>query len=122
MHQFRRTCGCGEITKDFLNKQVSLVGWVNRRRDHGNVIFIDLRDRTGLMQLVFSQEFSSGAHQMAHEVRSEYVLQVTGKVVLRSPETVNKEVSTGEYELQVAEVKILNKSKTLPFNLEDAQS
>ncbi len=122
MEFFKRTLPCGYVDKTFLNETITLCGWVNRRRDHGNVIFIDLRDRTGLMQLVFSLEFSSSAHQMAHEVRSEYVLQVTGKVVLRSPETVNKEVSTGEYELQVAEVKILNKSKTLPFNLEDAQN
>lgn len=121
MEFFKRSTGCGQVDSSFLDKVITLCGWVNRRRDHGNVIFIDLRDRTGLMQIVFSQEFSADARKIAHEVRSEYVLQVAGRVVRRSPETINKEVATGEFELQGSVLTILNKSKTLPFNLEDAQ-
>lgn len=122
MELFKRTTGCGQVTSEFLGKIITLCGWVNRRRDHGNVIFIDLRDRTGFMQIVFSQEFSADASRIAHDVRSEYVLQVTGKVVQRSLDTVNKELLTGEFELQCSELKLLNKSKTLPFNLEAAQN
>ncbi len=122
MEFFKRSTGCGQVEGSFLDKTITLCGWVNRRRDHGNVIFIDLRDRTGLMQIVFSQEFSADARKIAHDVRSEYVLQVTGRVVHRSQETVNKELSTGEFELQGTELLILNKSKTLPFNLEDAKN
>ncbi|MBY0110077.1 MAG: aspartate--tRNA ligase [Candidatus Babeliaceae bacterium] len=122
MEIFKRTTGCGHVESSFLDKTITLCGWVNRRRDHGNVIFIDLRDRTGLMQIVFSQEFSAQARKIAHDVRSEYVLQVTGRVVLRSPETINRELSTGEFELQGSELQILNKSKALPFSIEDSQN
>ncbi len=122
MEIFKRSCGCGQVNKALLGQIITLCGWVNRRRDHGNVIFIDLRDRTGLMQVVLSEDFSADARKIAHEVRSEYVLQVTGRVVARSAETVNKELSTGEFELQGAQLIILNRAKALPFNLEDARS
>ena len=90
MEQYERTVGCGEVTQKNLDTTIGLAGWVNKRRDHGNVIFIDLRDRTGLMQLVFSPDLCGQAHNMADQLRSEYVIAVKGKVVKRSQETINK--------------------------------
>jgi aspartyl-tRNA synthetase len=118
---YKRTTGCGLIDEISLHKSVDLSGWVNARRDHGGLIFVDLRDRSGLMQVVFNPEFSPQAHELAHSLRSEFVISVTGTVVDRSPETVNPDLKTGKWELHVAELVILNKSKTLPFAL-DAQS
>lgn len=122
MQTFQRTVSCGLVTEAFLGKTISLCGWVNRRRDHGGLIFIDLRDRSGLMQLVFNPDFSAQAHEQAHALRSEYVITVTGKVIERTPETVNKELATGKWELQVQSLGILNKAKTLPFTLEEAEN
>ncbi len=115
-----RTIECGKITQKNLDQHLVLDGWVNRRRDHGNVIFIDLRDRSGLMQLVFSPEISPEAHEKASLLRSEFVIQVGGRVVLRSPQTINAELPTGHFELQVTSLTILNKAKALPFPLEEA--
>ncbi|MGC2310776.1 MAG: aspartate--tRNA ligase [Candidatus Babeliaceae bacterium] len=122
MESFKRTTGCGLVTEKFLNQTIWLAGWVNKRRDHGNVIFIDLRDRTGLMQIVLSPEFSEAALKEAHILRSEYVIAVEGKVVERSAQTINPEMATGKFELQVSHLKILNKAKMLPFTLEEAES
>jgi aspartyl-tRNA synthetase len=115
-----RTTGCGLVSEQFLNKNISLAGWVHRRRDHGGLIFIDLRDRSGLMQLVFNTELSADIHELAHTLRSEYVIRVVGTVVERSPETINKELATGQWELLVQELEILNASKPLPFSIENA--
>lgn len=115
-----RTIYCGDVTSDQLGKTIQLSGWVNKRRDHGGLIFIDLRDRTGLMQLVFNPNFSKEAHDLAHTLRSEYVIQVAGTVVKRSPETVNTELPTGALELQVTDLKVLNAAKSLPFMLSEA--
>ncbi len=115
-----RTVGCGEVTEKFLNKKICLAGWVNKRRDHGGLIFIDLRDRSGLMQLVFNPDFNKEVHALAHSLRSEYVIAVCGTIVKRSQETVNSELSTGQLEMQVEELTILNASKVLPFTLEEA--
>lgn len=120
MQAFNRTTGCGLVNENYLNKTICLSGWVHRRRDHGGLIFIDLRDRTGIMQLVFNPDFSAGAHTLAHSLRSEYVVSVCGQVVERSAEVVNKELSTGRWELQVKELEILNSAKTLPFQLDEA--
>ncbi len=120
MQVFERTTECGLINEQNLDKRVCITGWVHRRRDHGGLIFIDLRDRSGLMQLVFNPDFSKGVHENAHKLRSEYVIAVCGTVVERSTETVNTELSTGKWELQVDELIILNSAKMLPFNLEDA--
>jgi aspartyl-tRNA synthetase len=119
MHQFERTVPCGLVDHTFLGKIIHLSGWVHRRRDHGNLIFIDLRDRTGIMQLVFNPELSSDTHKIAHTLRSEFVISVTGKVVERSGETVNKELATGRYEMQISALTIENKAKALPFSIED---
>ena len=122
MQSIERTTGCGLVTADYLNKDICLSGWVSRRRDHGGLIFIDLRDRSGLMQVIFNPDFAKEAHNRAHQLRSEYVISVCGKVVERMPETVNKELPTGKYELQVTNLTVLNKAKTLPFMLEEADT
>jgi aspartyl-tRNA synthetase len=119
MQRFERTVFCGLLDGSFLGKEVTLVGWVNRRRDLGKLIFIDLRDRTGLMQLIFNPEVSSEIHGLAGTLRSEYVISVKGVVVNRVQGMVNPEMATGKYELQVHDLTVLNRSKTLPFNLDD---
>jgi aspartyl-tRNA synthetase len=120
MQVYERTTGCGLVNEQHLNKQICLSGWVHRRRDHGGLIFIDLRDRSGLMQLVCNPEFSKEVHEIAQKVRSEYVITVCGKVVERAPETVNKELATGRWELHVESIAILNSAKPLPFSIEEA--
>lgn len=122
MQRFERTTGCGLVNQDHLNKEITLCGWVNKRRDHGGLIFIDLRDRSGLMQVVFNPDFNKAAHEAAHSLRSEFVLSVTGKVVERSPETINKDLATGKYEMQVTALTVLATSKPLPFSLEEAEN
>jgi aspartyl-tRNA synthetase len=119
MQMSERTTGCGLVGEQHLNKQICLAGWVHRRRDHGGLIFIDLRDRTGLMQLVFNTQISKEFHEIAHKVRSEYVIAVCGKVVERSAETINNEIATGKWELHVETIEILNSAKMLPFSIED---
>jgi aspartyl-tRNA synthetase len=84
MSSWKRTIECGLINKDSLGKEVTLNGWVARRRDHGGLIFIDLRDRTGVMQVVFNPDFAKDVHKLAHTLRSEFVVSVHGKVVERS--------------------------------------
>src|SRR5579872_740052 len=121
MESIRRTIGCGEINSTLLGKEICLSGWVFRRRDHGGLIFIDLRDRSGLMQLVFNPAFDKDAHTQAHQLRSEYVITVCGTVVERTPETINAELPTGKYELQVTCLQVLNKAKALPFMLDEGQ-
>ncbi len=120
MQSIRRTTGCGQVGAAVLGQKICLVGWVNRRRDHGGLIFIDLRDRSGRMQLVFNPDFSKEAHEEAHQLRSEYVIAVCGTVVERTPGTVNVELTTGKYELQVTNLVVLNRAKTLPFMLDEA--
>lgn len=122
MQRSGRTIGCGEVTQELLSKRVKLAGWVNRRRDHGGLIFIDMRDRSGIMQLVFNPDFNKAVHDLAHQLRSEDVIEVEGTVVNRSPETINRELATGAFELQVDKLVILNKAKNLPFTLEEAEN
>lgn len=117
---FERTTFCGEVNATHVGKEISLAGWVNKRRDHGGLIFVDLRDRSGLMQLVFNPDYSAKAHQLAEGIRSEYILWVRGTVVERAAQT-NPEMPTGAWELAVAQLDILSKSKTLPFNLDEAE-
>jgi len=122
MSSWKRTIECGLVNEKMLDKEVILNGWVARRRDHGGLIFIDLRDRTGIMQVVFNPDFSKDVHKLAHDLRSEYVVSITGKVVDRSKETVNEKMPTGKWELQAEKLIILNKAKTLPFQLDEADS
>ncbi len=111
----KRTHMCGTLRVSDAGKKVVLMGWVNRRRDLGNIIFIDLRDRTGITQVVFNRELNSGAHEKAELLRNEYVIAAIGTVKLRDADTVNKNIPTGEVELVVDELRILNESKLPPF-------
>lgn len=114
-----RTHRCGELTTQQVGQTVVLNGWVQRRRDHGMVIFIDLRDRTGITQVVFNAERNLRCHQAAHTLRSECVVSVTGQVMARPDESKNPELSTGEIEVFVDDVEILNEAKTPPFLIDD---
>jgi aspartyl-tRNA synthetase len=119
LNGLKRTHMCGELTIEDIDKSVVVMGWVQRRRDHGGLVFIDLRDRTGIVQVVFSNEVSSEAFEKVQIVRSEYVLAIEGKVVKRAPENVNPKISTGEIEIYANTLKILSKSETPPFPIED---
>jgi aspartyl-tRNA synthetase len=110
-----RTHTCGELNDSNVGQKVSLAGWVNRRRDHGGLIFIDLRDRYGITQVICDPERSPEAHRIASEVRSEYVLQINGTVVHRLPGTENRQLSTGDIEIAAEQIVILNPSRTSPF-------
>jgi aspartyl-tRNA synthetase len=113
-----RTNTCGELTKKSVGKKVTLCGWVNSRRDHGGVIFIDLRDRYGLTQIKFNPDISKEAWNEADKVRSEWVLQVSGKVLARPKDMINPKMATGEVEVAITEIKILTQSKTPPFEID----
>jgi aspartyl-tRNA synthetase len=110
---------CGEPGTEHVGRTVTLAGWAARRRDHGGLVFVDLRDHTGLMQLVINPERAPGAAELAREVRNEFVLQATGEIVARSPETVNPKMATGEVELQVDALTIVSRSTPLPFQLDE---
>lgn len=114
-----KTRYCGDLRPGDLGEVVELAGWVQRRRDHGGLIFIDLRDSTGLIQVVFNSEWSAEAHAVADQVRNEYVLWLRGAVVARAPETVNPRMSTGAIEVHATEARILNPALTPPFYISD---
>ncbi len=122
MQVLKRSTYCGLVDKKFLDKEITLVGWVNKRRDFGNLIFIDLRDNTGIMQLVFNPENSKNLFEKIKDIKSEFVLSVTGTVAKRSPEAINTKILTGEFELIVKDLTILSKSKTIPFQVDDAEN
>lgn len=119
MAGMHRSCGCGRVTEKDCGKELTLAGWVNTRRDHGGLIFIDLRDRSGIVQVVMSPQYGEDAFHKAEDVRSEYVLTIRGIVRERSPETVNPKMQTGKIEVVVSEMRVLNKAKTPPFYVED---
>ncbi|HET6623749.1 MAG TPA: aspartate--tRNA ligase [Gaiellaceae bacterium] len=110
---------CGEPRSEHVGGSLTLAGWVSRRRDHGGLVFVDLRDRSGLMQLVVNPERAPQAAELAKEIRNEFVLRASGEVVARSPETVNPRMSTGEVELLVDELEIVSRSTPLPFQLDE---
>ncbi len=116
-----RDKGCGEIRESDIGVRLMLSGWVFRRRDHGGLVFVDLRDRSGLMQVVFSPDVSAEVHTRAHDLRSEYVISVTGEVRKRPEGTENPDLPTGMAEMYVEKLEVLNTSQALPFPLEDAQ-
>ena len=115
----KRTHHCGELSTDNIGEKVVLMGWVQRRRDHGGLIFLDLRDRSGIVQVVFSPEESEDAFKVAETARSEWVLEVIGEVKRRPSGTENPKMATGEIEVYASDVIVLNKSKTPPFYIED---
>ena len=114
-----KTHSCGELTKKNIGNEVTLAGWVDRRRDHGGLIFIDLRDRGGIIQVVFNPETSKAAHKKASGMRSEYVIQVSGKVASRQKGTENLKLATGEIEVIADSTEILNPSKVPPFYINE---
>ncbi|TPR13855.1 aspartate--tRNA ligase [Apilactobacillus timberlakei] len=114
-----RTTYCGLVDEKYLNQEICLDGWVSRRRDLGKLIFIDLRDREGLVQLVFSDEYSKKALETADQLRNEYVIQVKGTVVSRAENEINEDMKTGKIEVDVNDVKIFNKAKNPPFDIKN---
>ena len=119
MGSWKKTHSCGELRKNDIGKEITLMGWAQSRRDHGGLIFIDLRDREGISQIVFDPRDSTEAHKKAHIIKNEYVLAVKGKIVSRLAGSKNPNMSTGEIEIKAKQVKILNISDTLPFNIDD---
>ncbi|MCG1815915.1 aspartate--tRNA ligase [Staphylococcus epidermidis] len=115
----KRTTYCGLVTEEFLNEKVTLKGWVHNRRDLGGLIFVDLRDREGIVQIVFNPDFSEEALQVAETIRSEYVVEVQGVVTKRDAETINPKIKTGQVEVQVSNIEIINKSETPPFSINE---
>jgi aspartyl-tRNA synthetase len=116
---WKRSCYCGEPRAAGVGNELILAGWVRSRRDHGGVIFVDLRDRAGICQVVFNPEVDQNAHEKAKQIRSEDVIAVRGILARRTPETVNPSLATGEVELMVKELKLLNASQVPPFVIED---
>ena len=114
-----RDLRCGEPRRDHVGSRLTLAGWAARRRDHGGLVFVDLRDHTGTTQLVINPERSPAAAELAKEIRNEFVLRATGEVVARSADTVNPSMPTGEVELHVDELEVVARSTPLPFQLEE---
>ncbi len=115
----KRTTYCGLVTEKLLNEKVTLKGWVHNRRDLGGLIFVDLRDREGIVQIVFNPDFSEDALKIAETVRSEYVVEIEGVVTKRDEDTINPKIKTGQVEVQVSHIEIINKSETPPFSINE---
>ncbi len=122
LRDLKRTDYCGDLRPKDVNRDVTLLGWVQRRRDLGGLIFVELRDRQGIVQVVFNPEVSPEAHEKAQSLRSEFVMGVKGKVVTRPEGTANPNLETGEIEVVAKDLKILNTSKTPPFLIEDDET
>jgi aspartyl-tRNA synthetase len=116
---WKRSCYCGEPRLNLVGSEFTLVGWVQTRRDHGGLIFVDLRDRSGLMQIVFNPEVDATAHEKAKQLRSEDVIAVCGVLAPRPEETLNPQLATGEVEIRGKELKLLNASQVPPFGIDD---
>ncbi|MHB1253546.1 MAG: aspartate--tRNA ligase, partial [Candidatus Humimicrobiaceae bacterium] len=114
-----RTNLCGVVNKDFAEKKVVICGWISKRRDHGKLIFADIRDFSGIVQVVFNPSFNEKAYECAKELRSEFVVQISGTVKNRTAETVNSEINTGDIEIFADELSILSKAKTPPFMIDE---
>src|SRR5712692_8535737 len=110
---------CGDLRPDRIGERLTVAGWVDTRRDHGGLVFVDLRDHTGKLQLVINPERAAEAAGVAHEIRNEFVLRAEGEVVARAPEAVNPNLPTGEVEVQVDTIEILSRSIPLPFQLDE---
>ncbi len=121
MFDFQRTHTCGSLNRSNLNQQVTLSGWVHRRRDHGGLIFIDLRDRFGLTQLLFDPKVDAKTHEEAAKLRSEWVISIKGKVIPRAEGMTNTKLATGEIEIEVNGLHILSQAKTPPFSIAEEE-
>jgi len=110
---------CGDVRPEHVGQRLALAGWADSRRDHGGLVFVDLRDRTGICQLVLNPERAPEAAEKGHAIRNEFVLRAEGEVVRRAPEAVNPNIPTGEVELQVDSLEILSSSTPLPFQLDE---
>ena len=110
---------CKAINENFIDKFIKIEGWVNKRRDHGNLVFIDLRDKSGIVQVIFDQSINRDCYNVAIKLKNEYVISITGKVILRSSDTINKNLNTGKIEIIATSIQIYNSSKALPINLEE---
>src|SRR5262245_9150386 len=117
--ELTRTHYCGSLRRAQVGQTVTLMGWAATRRDLGGVVFIDLRDREGICQVVARPEVSAEAHARADRVRSEYVLAVVGEVSARSADTVNPKIATGEVEILAREIRVLSEARTPPFPIEE---
>ena len=115
----KRSHHCGELGKDQAGEKVILCGWVSKRRDHGGLIFIDLRDRSGIVQVVADPESAGTSFKTAEDIRNEFVIKVEGKVRLRDADTINENIATGTIEVLASEIEVLNKAKTPPFYIKD---
>ena len=115
----KRTHLCGEISKKNESEEIIIMGWVQKRRDHGGVIFADIRDRSGIVQVVFNPDIGEESFSKADQLRSEYVVAVKGEVELRPDGNINPDISTGEIEIKCKELRILDKAKTPPIQVED---
>lgn len=120
LHKYKRTHHCNELNNKHVGEDVVLCGWVQTRRDHGGVIFVDLRDRNGLTQVVFNPEVDPRVHELGHHLRSEYCLGIKGKVNARPSGMVNPKMATGQIEIFVQDFEVFSKSKTPPFPIEDS--
>src|SRR6266478_3211880 len=114
-----RDTTCGALRADDAGKRVTVAGWADTRRDHGGLVFVDLRDYSGKVQLVINPERAPDAAAVAHEIRNEFVLQAEGEVTLRAPDAVNPNIPTGEIEVQVDKLTIVSRSEPLPFQIGD---
>lgn len=119
MQGLHRTHGCGTISEQEVGKEVVLCGWVERRRDHGGLIFLDLRDRSGVVQVVASPDHNVESFHKAEDVRNEYVLCVRGTITKRDDSAINPNLPTGAYEMFCEELRVLNSAKTPPFYIQD---
>ena len=114
-----RTHYCGELTEQEIGSIVTLKGWVQKRRDLGGLIFVDVRDRSGLVQIVFNPDISKQSLEIAETIRNEFVIEVTGKVIKREVNQQNPNMKTGTIEIQAEDVNVINEAKTPPFIIED---
>ena len=114
-----RTKHCGELTSQHIGQNVTIAGWVDSRRDHGGLIFIDLRDSKGIVQVVINPENGTNLHSTGESLRNEWVVQITGTVQARPSGTINPEMVTGEIEIDAKNITILNQSETTPFYIND---
>ncbi|MGO4050553.1 aspartate--tRNA ligase [Staphylococcus pseudintermedius] len=115
----KRTTYCGSVTEELLEQEITLKGWVHNRRDLGGLIFVDVRDREGYVQVVFNPAFSKEALEVAERIRSEYVVEITGTVTKRDDETINPKIKTGQVEVQAKSIEIINQSETPPFSINE---